>query len=128
MALSNDLKPDHATIARFINRLSTHIEELFESILLYCDSLTLWYLSDNWWLQDFIKCDKRLQRNIRWTGDVNPWRERRRLYDLEAAIHFSRILSLEKQVMLQTRYRKFCQHYENSSSPVINSLFFLVSI
>lgn len=41
MALSSDLKPDHATIARFINRLSTHIEELFQNILLYCDSLDL---------------------------------------------------------------------------------------
>jgi transposase len=41
IALSGDLHPDHATIARFINRLQKHIVSLFQQLLLYCDSLDL---------------------------------------------------------------------------------------
>jgi transposase len=41
MALSGDLHPDHATIARFINRLQKHIVSLFQQLLIYCDSLDL---------------------------------------------------------------------------------------
>lgn len=41
ITLSGDLRPDHATIARFITRLETSIESLFNQLLLYCDSLGL---------------------------------------------------------------------------------------
>lgn len=41
IALSGDLRPDHATIARFVSRLAPHIEMLFGQVLLYCDSLDL---------------------------------------------------------------------------------------
>ncbi len=41
MALCGDSQPDHATIARFISKLEFHIANLFQQLLLYCDSLEL---------------------------------------------------------------------------------------
>jgi hypothetical protein len=41
IALSGDLRPDHATIARFVSRMENHITSLFQQLLLYCDELGL---------------------------------------------------------------------------------------
>ena len=41
IALSGDIHPDHATIARFIHKFGSHISELFNSLLLYIDELGL---------------------------------------------------------------------------------------
>ena len=41
MALSGDIRPDHATIARFIQKFEEHLKEIFNQILLYMDLLGL---------------------------------------------------------------------------------------
>ncbi len=41
IAISGDIRPDHATIARFIAKFETHITGIFGQLLLYMDSLEL---------------------------------------------------------------------------------------